>query len=246
MSDFYELWKNEERAIFEGWDFSHLDNKIKEEKPGWDYKMMAAESIKTAQSLLDIATGGGEFLSSLSPLPMKTFAIEGYEPNVEIARQKLEPLGVEVLHIKEQDVYPFDDKSFDLVLNRHGGLNLPEIYRVLKVGGRFLTQQVASNNLRDLQEVFETKTQFLGNTLASAKDLAIRTCFQIEKAEEWKGKTTFTDVASVVYFLKAIPFIVRDFSVDTHLRYLNILQDKLNKGDSLTFTVSRFLLMAKK
>jgi SAM-dependent methyltransferase len=246
MSNLHELWKNEEQKVFEGWDFSYLKDKIKEEKPNWDYKTLALGLIREAQSLLDIATGGGEFLSSLAPLPTTTFAIEGYEPNVKVAKQKLEPLGVKVLYVKEQDDYPFDDKVFDLVINRHGGLNLSEVYRVLKTGGRFLTQQVASDDLSDLREVFETKAQFSQNTLASIKDSAIKLGFQIKNAEEWKGKTTFVNVASIVYFLKAIPFIIKGFSVDTHLRYLNALQEKLNKGDDLTFTVSRFLLLAKK
>ena len=41
---------------------------------------------------------------------------------------------------------PFDDESFDVVIDRHGDYNPPEIYRVLKPGGVVIMQQVGAEN----------------------------------------------------------------------------------------------------
>ena len=40
-----------------------------------------------------------------------------------------------------------------MVINRHGDFNPDEIYRVLKPGGLFITQQVGAENDRELVEL---------------------------------------------------------------------------------------------
>lgn len=46
-------------------------------------------------------TGGGKFLSSLSPLPKHTYATEAYISNIQVVRNRLESLGVKVYEVKE-------------------------------------------------------------------------------------------------------------------------------------------------
>mgnify|MGYP000278906337 CR=1 FL=1 len=54
---------------------------------------------------------------------------------------QLEPLGVQVVHSETAlyDLLPFEDGSFDLAINRHSGLNIAEVERVLAPGGTSLT-----------------------------------------------------------------------------------------------------------
>ena len=69
--------------------------------------------------MLDIDTGGGEVLADLLSTTFNTTAvsaIEGYAPNVAIARQKLAEFGVDVYDTSNTQVR-FDDTTFDLVLN---------------------------------------------------------------------------------------------------------------------------------
>src|SRR2546423_9249374 len=82
---------------FTGWDFSHITatRRMVEGVLSWSYSSKILMRLRQIQSLLDMGTGGGEFLSSLHPLPEHTCATEGYAPNVPIARQRLEPLGVQ-------------------------------------------------------------------------------------------------------------------------------------------------------
>ena len=70
--------------------------------------------------MLDIDTGGGEFLRSIAPLPSRSAALESYPPNVAVARNNLAPLGVAVREVAVGAAWPFDGQSFDLILNRHG------------------------------------------------------------------------------------------------------------------------------
>ena len=49
------------------------------------------------KELLDMGTGGGEFLLTLGHPGEHTTVTEGYPPNVQLCRQRLEPLGIQVV-----------------------------------------------------------------------------------------------------------------------------------------------------
>jgi len=246
MNDFHEQWKKEEQAFFEGWDFSYIKDRMIEEQPSWDYVFLAKNLVQQSSSLLDIATGGGEVLSQLAPLPTQTVAIEGFEPNVEVARNNLAQLGVDVSFANETENYPFEDGQFDLVLNRHGGLNLKEIYRVLKPGGKFLTQQVNGDNLEELVSYFGVKPQWPSNILSVVKKKAEDIGFQVIESKEWSGQVMFKDVGAIVYFLKTTPWVVEGFSVDKNIVCLDKLQERLQERGSLQFEIKRFMIMLEK
>lgn len=69
---------------FSGWDFSRLAGRRESLRPHdtWDYTATVRRAMGGATALLDMDTGGGEFLATLAPLPPDTVAIEGYPPNV--------------------------------------------------------------------------------------------------------------------------------------------------------------------
>ena len=66
------------------------------------------------------------------------------------------------------------------------------------------------------------------------------------KGEEWSGHQSFHDVGALVYFLRAVPWVVRGFSVDSHLAILEHLDHKLRRDGFLTFSISRFMIEARK
>ena len=57
-----DVWKKEETAAFEGWDFSHLKGRWENEQLPWDYKTIISKYLRPEMQLLDLGTGGGEFL----------------------------------------------------------------------------------------------------------------------------------------------------------------------------------------
>ncbi len=241
-----EQWKKDESAPFGGWDFSYIKDRQIEEQPPWDYKAMAKGLIKKSRAVLDMGTGGGEIFSSFAPFPKHTIAIEGYKPNVDVARKRLEPLGVKVLEMNESYELSFADSEFDLVLNRHSAFKTTEIFRILRQGGTFLTQQVGGGNLNDLISAFDATPQYKDWTLRNIKDEVGRAGFIIKETKEWKGKIEFKDVGAIVYFLKAIPWAVKGFNVDNNLHHLEKLQRKIEQGQRLIFTQVRFLILAQK
>ncbi|HBF39089.1 MAG TPA: SAM-dependent methyltransferase, partial [Firmicutes bacterium] len=94
-----ENWKNEEQNTFKGWDFSYLDKRWQHEQLPWDYKLIVANYLKPADKLLDMGTGGGEFLLTLNHSHVLTSVTESYLPNVELCKQTLAPLGIEVRQV---------------------------------------------------------------------------------------------------------------------------------------------------
>lgn len=129
---FLEWLRAEEAEPFKGWDFAHLQGRMVEEPLPWDYARIVLEALPAAEALLDMGTGGGEFLSGLRPLPPDTRATEGYAPNVRVARERLEPLGIEVYEVEDDARLPFADAEFDLVTNRHESYDPTEVCRVLR------------------------------------------------------------------------------------------------------------------
>ena len=69
---------------------------MKSEPLSWSYGSTAYQLMQRAKAMLDMGTGGGEFLSMLQSFPPTIYATEGYAPNLPIARKKLEPLGLQL------------------------------------------------------------------------------------------------------------------------------------------------------
>ena len=152
--DLKAVWKAEEGiAHIKGWDFSHIQGRYEEEDDlPWDYETVIRSYLTDEMKLLDYDTGGGEFLLSLGHPYENTSATEGYPPNVQLCREKLSPLGIDLRECSDASHIPFADESFDIIINRHGDFAPPELHRLLKPGGLFITQQVGSDNDRELVE----------------------------------------------------------------------------------------------
>lgn len=87
--------------------------------------------------LLDIDTGGGEFLLSLSHPYHNLAATENYSPNVKLCKNKLLPQKIDFRKADAEKSLPFPDENFDIIINRHGNYRPDEIWRLLKYGGIF-------------------------------------------------------------------------------------------------------------
>ena len=146
MEKSFDEWVAEAlEASFSGWDFSWLADRWITDPLPWNYGERVLAAFSGVDSLLDMGTGGGEFLASLAPLPPDAWATENYAPNMPIARGRLEPLGIHLVTGVPDDALPFPSERFDLVINRHELYDTAEVYRILKPGGRFMTQQVGGH-----------------------------------------------------------------------------------------------------
>ena len=147
-----KIWLQEEEAAhIHGWDFSHINGKYDEERDlPWNYRETVGRYLKPDMKLLDLDTGGGEFLLSLGHPCGSLAATVNYPPNAALCREKLLPLGIDFRQADSGGRLPFDSGSFDMIINRHGNFNPDEISRTLKPGGIFVTEQVGAENDREL------------------------------------------------------------------------------------------------
>lgn len=241
------FWKEEERAPFQGWDFSHVHGRFFESDLPWDYLALARELLPHVQNVLDVGTGGGERLLTLRDAwPPSVTVTEGWPPNVAVASACLTPFGVRVVAARQHPL-PFAPNSFALIINRHTGFRSWDVARIMRSGGLFLTQQVDALWGWDLQVAFGMAVAERPSSYELALHyLQTETNLIVEQAAENKGTMTFTDVGALVYYLKAIPWMVPGFTVETHLPYLLALQEKLDRDEKLQFETRQYLLKARK
>ena len=248
--DLFDLLITEANHPFAGWDFSHITitGRMTVAPLPWSYASKLLMPLRKAQSLLDMDTGGGEYLSSLQPLPPLTCATESYAPNVPVARQRLEPLDVKVYQVDPSaNPLPFEDNQFDLIINRHGYYFAQEVLRILKQRHQFITQQVGGSVNTELNSLLRAEQYPYAHwTLDYAvKELEAAGWRIVEQKEAYPIRRFF-DVGAIVYYLKAIPWQVPNFSVEQYFDKLLELHDIMQEQGYIDFHDHSFLIVAEK
>ncbi|MEX1378321.1 MAG: methyltransferase domain-containing protein [Eubacteriales bacterium] len=242
-----QKWIAEEQNAFYGWDFSHIAGRYEEGKLPWDYKEIVLKHLANTDTLLDMGTGGGEFLLSLNHPYSLTSITEAYEPNVQLCKNTLEPLGITVAQVYD-DTLPFEDSSFDIVINRHESFDAGEVHRILKNNSFFITQQVGGMNNADISKRLsdDYNPPYIHHNLANNISQMKKAGFEIEYADECFITTKFFDVGAFVYFAKIIEWEFPEFSVEKHFDKLCEFQREIEQKGYITSTEHRFIIAAKK
>ncbi|MBZ2175666.1 class I SAM-dependent methyltransferase [Schnuerera sp. xch1] len=246
--ELFDYLINEVNEKFEGWDFSYLEStgRMQEFPLSWSYRSKVKIRMFRTSSLLDMGTGGGEFLSSLNPLPKYTYATEGYEPNIIIARKRLEPLGVKVYRVDDESL-PFSAETFDLIINKHESYSAQEVKRILKKQGTFITQQVGGLNDKEINELLGVpESQYYNWNLETAISKLNEVGLKITEQKEDMVKTRFYDIGAIVFYLKAIPWQVPNFTVEKYFKRLKGIDNLIQKEGYIDFTCHRFFVIANK
>lgn len=244
-------WLAEEQAAhIHGWDFSHIQDRYEEGRDlPWDYGREVRRFLRPEHRILDMDTGGGEFLLSLGHPCSLTSATEGYPPNAALCRKTLLPLGVDFREADGGGPLPFPENSFDLVLNRHGDYLPEEVFRVLKPGGIFLTQQVGAENDRDLVELLldpAPPLPFPRQYLSIARRDLETAGFTVLEAREARRPIRFRDVGALVWFARIIEWEFPGFSVEACRDRLFQAQNLLKRDGVIEGTIHRFFLAVEK
>ena len=245
-------WFREEYSKpFAGWDFSYLSERRHHVgvKP-WDYETLVLERLATARTVLDVDTGDGRQFAELlvkSGFRGRPSATEGYPPNVPLARATLEPLGVDVREAVGPTL-PSADETFDLVVNRHGFLDASEARRVLRSGGWLVTQQVGGRTNLDIHRILGAPLPERPPwDLATARAAVETEGFRVDRAQEHFPITRFDDVGALVWYLKAIPWQIPDFSVDRYAAPLLRLHRQVEQtGAPIDIGFHLFVLVAQR
>lgn len=246
-----ENWLKEEAAArIKGWDFSHIKDRYEEKDDlPWNYEAVVRKFLKPDARMLDIDTGGGEFLLSLHHPYERTSATEAYPPNVLLCRKTLTPLGIDFKEADANRLLPFDDEQFDIIINRHGACNPGEICRILKTGGIFITEQVGALNDRQLVESLYAEPPALPFPRQHLKPFTkefSENNFSILDSHETFGTIRFWDVGALIWFARVIEWEFPDFSVKNNLKQLLKLQNLLEQEGIIETQTYRFLFIARK
>jgi len=242
-----ELWKKDEEMSFQGWDFSYLLNRWEGENLPWDYKTIVKEYLKPEYELLDMGTGGGEFLLTLNHPHNKTSVTEAWEPNVKLCKEKLSPLGINVAQVYDDAKLPFKDNSFDMIINRHEAYEVNEVKRILKPNGIFITQQVGGNNNEILSKVLIKNfvSQYSCHNLNYRSEELEGNSFKVLYKNEYFPYLRFYDVGAIVYYAKIIEWEFPGFSVDHSFNELCKLHEELKKKPYIESYEHRFIIAGK-
>lgn len=245
----FERYLLDQEKEFRGWSFNYLTrhNRMKEFPLSWNYYNEIVDYCRHINSLLDMGTGGGEFLSSLTFLPKDTCATEGYKPNIKEAKKRLDPLGINVFSVEDNNVLPIPSERFDLIINRHESFSSIEIMRILKPKGYFITQQVGGLNDIDLNLLLGANSNQYEDWNLDKASKSLRSCgLELKKLKEDKVKTRFYDIGAIVYYLKAIPWQIPDFSIDKYYKQLFNIHKFIRKQGYIDLICHRFFVVAQK
>lgn len=244
-----ELWKDEEAFPFVGWDFSHIKGRYEEQPVPWDYRCIVKSQMHPGIFLLDMGTGGGEFLTSLFPQAGRTYATESYLPNIELASKRLPERGIELRAVQDDSHLPFEDSFFSLVINRHGPFCLSEIFRILKPGGMFITQQVGPMNNHEISQFLlgevpavKCNPENLSAAANEAKDIGFMV---LEQCEDFPD-AYYYDVGALVYMARVIGREFPGFSVNGCFDKLLELQGLVETQGYFISKEHRYLLALRK
>jgi SAM-dependent methyltransferase len=257
MATFEQLVAEAQAAPVSGWDFSWLTARGSTAAPlPWDYRAEVARHAADAASLLDMGTGGGEWLAKLTPHPPRTVATEGWPPNVPVAARRLRQGGIPVVQDegaadnRAEDAnrgrLPFRDGAFTLIINRHEAFLAAEVSRVLAPGGTFVTQQVDTHTSDGLYDVLglpvpEQPASWLPLAQRQLGDagLTVRRAVAGEEVER------FADVAAIIYYLRLVSWAVPEFTLERFAGRLRELHDT-PAAWPVTVRQHRFLVVAAK
>ena len=257
MATFEELVAEAQAAPVSGWDFSWLAARSSSEDPlPWDYRAEVARYAEEARSLLDMGTGGGEWLASLTPHPPYTVATEGWPPNVPVAARRLRRAGIAVVQDegsadnKTEDPsrgrLPFRDGAFTLVINKHEAFLAAEVSRVLAPGGAFVSQQVDTRTYDGLYHALGLPVPEQPASWLPLAERQLREAgLTVHRAVAGEQLDRLADVAAIIYYLRLVSWAVPGFTVERFAGRLRELHDTPSAWP-VTVHQRRFLVVATK
>lgn len=247
MIDEQELlrWR---QAYREEGDPSSLTGYPEPELP-WSWRTMVENLAPMADRVLDLGTGGGGVLATLADvLPEGTVATEGRPTNLPVARERLTPLGIEVLEHDSADPaarIPVPDASFGLVINRHQPYVPAEVARVLGPAGAFLTQQVGEDDVHEIREALGLAEPPPGRNLENAVHELTAAGFTISRSAAYHDDHEFGDVPTLLRYLRRMTWDdPAGPALAEHRAELEELHERMQRGP-FTATVSRYVVLAR-
>lgn len=244
----YETFYNEVGKT-NGWDFSNV--KSTSEGVDWDFYVEVISRCKNTDVLLDIGTGGGENLLSISQSLLFIIGIDLSNGMIEKAKFNLRQsnvTNVRYFQMSSEDLQ-FPSGFFNIITSRHAPFTSKEVFKVLKSGGYFLTQQVSEADKFNLKKAFG-RGQSFNEKDGALKERYIRELYEAGfsnvQSFEYDAVEYYQRPEDLIFLLKHTPTIP-NFGQDKN--DFNILRDFIEKNSTemgIRTNSRRFLLIAEK
>jgi SAM-dependent methyltransferase len=240
-----------------GWDFSQT--KTDRDPIPWDYSEIVQRYLRPSSHVLDIATGGGEVFLALAPHFGSGIGTDSSATMIQTAQENTPPAladKVSFVVMQAQDL-TFSPEAFDMVLNRHGPVFVDQVVPLLRPQGYFITQQVAGRNFQSVFSVFGwgstgaywqrywQENELLAQDVASLRERLTQAGCSLIAYGEYDVPFYFLDVASLLFFLKAIP-LPEDFDIERHWEHASRLIAEYSTPKGIETSEHRQLLIAQK
>lgn len=232
-----------------GWDFSRLRSRTEGEL--WNFYQLVAENTQSSDTLLDIGTGGGEKVLEIAASFFTVTGIDRSKAMIETAKANLAKTDFSHVCFLEasSETLPFRESSFDRLSSRHAPFNAKEIWRVLKKGGTFYTQQVSEADKANLKDAFGRGQSFgeRDGELRDAyeRDLAAAGFSEME-IREYDAVEYLERREDLLFLLLHTPIIPSFGEQEGDFDRLQEFIEQNQTGKGIRTNSKRFLIIAKK
>jgi SAM-dependent methyltransferase len=143
---------------------------------------------------------------------------------------------------------PFRGAAFDLVVSRHPvGTDWAGTARILRPGGRFLSQQIGPGTNRELAEAMVGPLPPPDRQHPRQIRVAAETAgFEVLDVRGERLRLEFFDVAAVAHFLRKVIWTVPDFTIEKYRDRLRAVHDEITTTGRFVSHSTRVLVEACK
>jgi SAM-dependent methyltransferase len=219
-----------EAPVRHGWDFAAM-RESRDPVP-WDYAEIVRRYLWPEATVLDVGTGGGERFLALADAYGRGIGTDASTTMIAAARENATRQafpGRVSFEIMPAEALALPDASVDVALNRHAVLCAPEIARVLRPGGLFITQQVGARNTANICALFGCTVggPYVSPHSPTPAELAAQfraLGLDVVCTAEYDVRWWIEDAASLLFWLQALP-MPEDFAIERHWRQVQWILD---------------------
>jgi len=248
MINYKQLYERVGSVI--GWDFSRIEKKTKVVGKKWKYIRVVKRYINKETILLDVGTGSGELLLEVAQFVKKAYGIDYSRSMIKTARKNLAESRVSNVEFKLADAkrIPFSKEYFDVVICRHSNFYPKEVFRVLKPGGVFITQQVGEKDKENIKKVFGRGQNFgkkVGALMNRYSRELKKAGFEILKKDTSNALEYYANMEDLIFLLKNTP-IIPNFNIKKDRKFLEEIERRYKTKQGIKTNSFRFLMICRK
>ena len=248
--------ETEYRKIYEnvgnlnGWDFSQLQVVVDE--PEWDFYDEVKKRSRKTDVLLDIGTGGGENVLTVSSSVLLIVGIDLSHGMIKTAKENIEMStvpNVRFFQMLSSESLQFPSGFFDMVSSRHAPFVASEVADVLKTGGIFLTQQVSEADKLNIKTTFG-RGQSFGEVDGTSKENYVQELkeagFSNVQVYEYNLKEYYQRPEDLIFLLQHTPIIPNFGKEPEDFSRLNAFIESNQTDKGICTNSKRFFIVAQK